>query len=547
MNQRLLRSIGATFTILLLVVPATAKFNQQTDENAAAILNRMSAALGGLEKLRAIEGIYMRGKVDVAGLSGTVEDWQTAAGQHKQIVDLGDVYKQITIFNGTRGWVIDRNNQISDMAGLSLEKEILASYLGSFSHLVSGRLGGKVTSAGEDTAGKYYLLRVQPERGSVATYTIDKSTFLPISLQEPSEDGSVTTYFEDWRDVDGVKMPFRIRQNAANPANNAVVQQESIKFTSIAATNFVRPESGTPDFRFTNGRRFARMPLGRDGYAIFVQARLNNSQPLWFVLDTGASVTVIDARRARALGLKSAGNVAASAPGGHTAVQFTKGVNFTLPGVRLTNQTVVSVPFRKEFSEVRRNLAGILGYDFISRFVMEIDYLNQTLTLYDAKTYQYQGPGKRVPISIDGTPFVRAEVKTNGHDPVAGRFEIDTGYDGAITLYQPFVKAHPELTPPAQSQHDKRQGVGQTSDSVKAPVELFRLGEFSFPDVAANFTVGEEGVGGSQQVAGLIGNELLSKFKVIFDYSRQEMVLEPNPQPGNKSPSTNRAKNRRRR
>jgi aspartyl protease len=533
MKKTFLRYISAALGILLLIVPAAAK--QETDDNAVAILNRMSTALGGLEKLRAISGVHLRGKIQVAGLNGTVEEWQTPRGQHKQIVDLGEVYKETIIFNGTRGWVIDRNNQISDLSGASLEEEILSSYHGSFSYLFPGRLAGKVTSEGEDAGGKYFLLRLKPEGGRTALYSIDKITLLPVSMEVSAKQGTSTMYFEDWRDVDGVKMPFRIRQVEPIVANNAVVQQESIEFTSIAATNFDRPEPASRDFRFTNGRRSARMPLGRDGYAIFVQARLNNSAPLWFVLDTGASVSMIDTRRARALGLKSAGNVGASTTGGSTPVQFTKGVNFTLPGVKLTNQTVVSTPFRKEMLDVRRNLGGILGYDFISRFVVEIDYLNRTLTLYDAKTFHYAGPGKRLAISIDGTPFVPAEVKASGHDPVSARFEIDTGYDGAITLYQPFVDAHPTLKPPADSKRAMRHGVGYSAIGLTAPIERFSFGGFSFSNVDANFTTTEEGTGVGGDVAGLIGNKLLSKFKIIFDYSRQEMILEPNARPARKS------------
>ena len=512
---------------MLLLVTCVAA-GQETPLTAEVIVSRMAEALGGPEKLRQVENIYMHGKVDVAGLSGSVDDWQTASGQHKQIVDLGDVYKQTTIFDGTRGWIMDRNNQISDLAGLSLEKEILSSYLGSFSYLVPGRLPGKVTSAGEDPAKKYYLLRIKPQGGSEATFFIDKKTFLPFSMEALSKDGTTTTYFEDWRELNGVKMPFRFRQVEPNPINNAVVQQESIQFnTSITANIFTRPTPATPDFRFTIGQRSARMPIDRLGNGIFVQARINNSQPLWFGIDTGASATVIDARRARALGLKSAGNIAASATGGSAQVQFTKGVNFTLPGVKLMNQSVVSIPFRKEL-EFRPNFAGILGYDFISRFVMEIDFLNKTLTLYDAKTYEYAGSGKRVPITVEGTPFVQAEVKTSGHDPVSGRFEIDTGYDGAMTLYQPFVKAHPGLEPPAAAEQGTRQGLGTSAQSFRARVERFSFADFSFADVVTDFTVGEEGAGGDRDVAGLIGNEIFSRFKVIFDYSRQEMILEPN-------------------
>ena len=525
MNHSLKR-LTSTAVALFIVVYTGAASQQSTVET---ILSRVAQALGGIDKLRAVENIYMRGKVEVAGLSGTVDDWQTTRGQHKQIVDLGEVYKQTTIFDGTRGWVMDRNNQISDLAGVSLEKEVLSNYLGTFSYLLTDRMPGTVTASGADPSGKYYLLRLKPNGGAEATYAIDKSTFLPVSMAVASKTGTTTTYFEDWREVDGVKLPFRYRQVEPDASNNALVQQESVQLnTQIASASFMRPQPSTPDFRFTNGQNFSRIPIDLDGNAIFVRARINRSASLWFVLDTGASATLIDARRTRALGLKSAGKIGGSGTGGSIEVKFTKGVDFALPGVRLMNQTVASLSFRKEVSGIRQNFGGILGYDFISRFVMEIDYLNKTLTLYDPKSYEYKGSGKRIAITIDGTPFIAAEVKAAGHDPVPGRFEIDSGYDGALTLYSPFVKAHPSFAPAAQTDAGTRQGLGQSVKSVKSQVERLAFGSFSFANVITDFPTGEGVAGGDKDVSGLIGNEILRRFKVIFDYSRQEMILEPN-------------------
>jgi len=527
MNQSVIRLACTTLAILLLAVHAVSVRPQQI--SAETILTRMAQALGGVEKLRQIQNIYMRGKLEAAGLSGTVDGWQTSRGQHKQIVDLGDVYKQTTIFDGTRGWIIDRNNQISDLAGVSLEKEILANYFATFSYLFADRMPGTVTASSEDPTGKYFLLRLKPKGGTEATYAIDKTSFLPFSLAVASEGGTSTIYYEDWREIDGIKLPFRYRQTEPDPTNNALVQQESIQLnTAIAATSFMRPQPTIPDFRFTNGRNFSRMRLDRVDNAIFVQARINNSAFLWFILDTGASATVIDSRRARALGLKSAGKVGASGAGGSSEVQFTKGVTFTLPGVKLMNQTVASVPFRKEIAGVKRPFGGILGYDFISRFVMEMDFLRKTLILHDSNTYDYKGTGKRVPITIDGVPFVEADVKITGHDPVSGRFEIDTGYDSALMLYRPFVMAHPILEPAGASDPNTRQGFGHSTRSVRARVESLAFGDFSFRNVVADFPLGEEGTQGDKDVAGLIGNEILRRFKIIFDYSRKEMILEPN-------------------
>lgn len=95
MNQSILRFLTILMGSLLFVVRSGAvnqPVNQQpTTMTTETLLSRMADALGGAEKLRALENISMHGKVEVAGLSGTVDDWQTARGQHRQVVDLGEV------------------------------------------------------------------------------------------------------------------------------------------------------------------------------------------------------------------------------------------------------------------------------------------------------------------------------------------------------------------------------------------------------------------------------------------------------------------------
>lgn len=534
MHRARTRHTAAWLGILFLILPAgnlhgaraRQPVNQMTAED---ILSRLAAALGGVENLRRVENIYLRGSIEVAGLSGTIEEWQTAKGQYKQVLDLGAAYKNTVILDGSRGWVVDRNNQVRDLSGVSLEEQILSNYLGSFSHLLPGRLPGSVSARGEDPGGKYHLLEIKPQGGRAVTYYVDKTTFLPARMEVAKNDGVSTTYFEDWREVGGIKVPYQYRQTESDPRNNVLVRQEEVRVnTDIAAKTFEKPGAGARDFRFTAGRNSQRIPFDSTGKAIYLRGRLNGSAPAWFLLDTGASLTVIDLRRARALGLKSEGKIGVGATGGNTELSFTKGVTFTFPGVRLSNQTVAAMPFGPEITQVKQNFAGILGYDFISRFVVEINYLDKTITLHDPRHYGYKGPGRRVPLSLEGTPFVEAEVKVKGQEPVKGRFEIDTGYDGAATLYRPFVKAHPALEPAGEAVEATRQGLGGGAKSLTARVEGFSFGGFSFRDVITNFSQEEEGAGGSGDVAGLIGNEILRRFKVVLDYSRQEMILEPN-------------------
>lgn len=534
MGRALTRYAVAWLGVLLLLLPsgnyqvnqARQQVNQMTAED---ILSRLASALGGIEKLQQVENIYLRGSIEIAGLSGTIQEWQTAKGQYKQTLDLGAAYKNTIILDGNHGWVVDRNNQVSDLTGVSLEEQILSSYLGSYSHLIPGRLPGSVTASGEDASGKYYVLQIRPQGGRGVAYYVDKSTFLPVKMEMPKKDGIVTTYFEDWREVGGIKIPHQYRQTERDTRNNALIKEQEVGVnTSIAANTFERPGARARDFRFTGGRTSQRIPFDNTGKAIYVRGRLNNSAPVWFLLDTGASISVIDQRLARSLGLKSEGKIGAGATGGNTELSFTKGVSFTFPGVRLLHQRVASMPFGAEITQIKQNFGGILGYDFISRFVVKINFLDKTITLYDPQHYSYKGSGHRVPISLDSTPFVEAEVKVKGQEPVKGQFEIDTGHDGAVTLYHPFVAAHKGLEPVGKVVEGSMQGLGNETKNLTAYIEGFSFGGLSFRNVITNYPQADEGAGGSSDVAGLIGNEILRRFNVILDYSRQEMILEPN-------------------
>jgi len=501
--------------------------NQLTTET---ILSRVAQALGGFESLGQVENIYTRATLEVAGLRGQIEDWQTARGQHKERVDLGAAYQNTIIFDGGRGWEIDRNRELKPLSGVSLEEEILTSYLGSFSYLIPGRMSGTVTTKGEDASGQAYVLQIKPEGGRAVTYFVDKKTFLPSKMETSKEGKTSTTYFDDWRQVGAIKVPYSARQTESDPRNNAVIKIQDVRLnTKIEAKTFAKPESSVRHFRFEKGTNSAQIPFDRAGDTIYLLVRINNSGPMWFLLDTGAASSLIDARRARTLGLKSEGKAATSGRGGHSEVSFTKGVSFTLPGVKLLNQTVLSIPFENLAGRFRRNFGGILGYDFISRFVVELDYANQTITLYDPQSYHYKGSGHRVPISIDGTPFVKAEVQVNGREPIEGRFMIDTGFDGATNLYRPFIESHKLLQSNGKTIDTIRSGIGR-SKGLMSRIERLTFGGFSFRNVIANFILDDKGSEADTDVAGLIGNKVLREFKVIFDYSRQEMILEPNDQ-----------------
>src|SRR4029450_13290414 len=113
-----------------------------------------------------------------------------------------------------------------------------------------------------------------------------------------------------------------------------------------------------------------------DGF-IFLRARVNNSQPMWFALDSGASLPfVIDVRRAKELGLKLRGHLTregGAGPGTYEAA-LTSGVSINLAALKFANQTAIVMALDSIEAQVGRTLDGLVGMDLFTRYVVEIDY-----------------------------------------------------------------------------------------------------------------------------------------------------------------------------
>src|SRR5687767_7921045 len=129
-----------------------------------------------------------------------------------------------------------------------------------------------------------------------------------------------------------------------------------------------------------------------------MQVGVNNSRPLRFIFDTGASHTILHSRRGAELGLKPAGEeLSGNATGGTIRGRMTSGVSLKVAGAEVSNQQVglVDFPVPPGFE-----FDGVIGYDFINDFVVEIDYLKKVMNLYDPRTYSYRGRGEVIPLLL---------------------------------------------------------------------------------------------------------------------------------------------------
>jgi hypothetical protein len=247
---------------------------------------------------------------------------------------------------------------------------------------------------------------------------------------------------------------------------------------------------------------------------------------LIFKLDSGFGITTIHPRLVGPLKLEPLGHTTIIGIAGDEEAQTYRGAVFDFGGMTYECRRAAVLP-----SDVRRrrqNRDGILGAGFFRRFVVELDFVHRTMRLHEPEGYTYAGTGEVFPLEFKkATPIIAALIVPPGRAPISDRFEIDTGCDDCVCLGHEFVTANRLLESTNAVSRDVRRGVGGAAKVESGSLDELRLGKFVVKKPSANFFLEGSPAGDGQ--AGHIGLGTLRRFRVIFDYSHNRMVLEEKP------------------
>ena len=108
---------------------------------------------------------------------------------------------------------------------------------------------------------------------------------------------------------------------------------------------------------------------------LMVDVEVNGLGPFNFVLDTGASFSVITPDTARAVGMAREGEKpTAIGAGGRIEAGFAKLASFRLGSHAVRNLGAAVMPLDAVEQQLGVKIAGLIGYNFLKRFVVTLDY-----------------------------------------------------------------------------------------------------------------------------------------------------------------------------
>jgi len=275
----------------------------------------------------------------------------------------------------------------------------------------------------------------------------------------------------------------------------------------------------------------ATIPADVWGNHIFLKACVDGHE-LDFILDTGAGNTSLDLNTAKRLGVKLGATFSVGGAGpSRVSAARVDDASVSVEGSSITQPVVSAIDLSRLPRLEGHRIDGILGYDFISRYVVAIDYARHELRIYDQPAFHYDGPGVSVPLMlINRFPHIDADVKLADGETVRGRMVIDVGSNGSLSLTKAFVdknRLRQRVGPTVRRTGAGGVGGSTTSDIGRVAslsiggIELSRPLVNLFGDSAGSMSV-------SSSWEGNIGGAILRRFTVFLDYQDKRMIFEPN-------------------
>lgn len=241
-----------------------------------------------------------------------------------------------------------------------------------------------------------------------------------------------------------------------------------------------------------------------------------------FLLDSGYGISMIHPGLVESLALKRVGSIDIIGIAGREEAGTYDGVKLQFGETRYIPRRLASLP---SDAKRRRREDGILGAGFFRRYVVEIDAQAGVMRLHEPKSYTYSGKGEILKLEFPkDTPVIEADLVGPKGNPIRARLEIDTGCDGPMCLGSHFVKAHGLLGETETTVNGIRSGVGGGAKVRYGNVAQLKFGQLTLDNPKTSFFL--EGSPTDETQAGHIGMPALLKFKAIFDYSRNRLILE---------------------
>ncbi len=212
------------------------------------VLSKYVQAIGGRAANEKIKTRMIKGTVELApmGIKGTVESYSSAPGKSYTKSNLQGIGEIVEGFDGTTAWSMNplQGNRTKDGEEL-LQTKLINNF---YREINLEKLYPKMEVKGTEKVGdkETYVVVATPNGLAPETFYFDVKSGLLVradsTLVSPEGKMPAKTFYEDVREIDGVKMPYKVR--VVLPQFEIVTNVTEIKHgVTIEDGKFIKPKA----------------------------------------------------------------------------------------------------------------------------------------------------------------------------------------------------------------------------------------------------------------------------------------------------------------
>lgn len=264
------------------------------------------------------------------------------------------------------------------------------------------------------------------------------------------------------------------------------------------------------------------------GGIITFKAKVSDfADSLNFIFDTGSGGISLDSGTAVRLNVQTKeSDRTIRGIAGIRKVRFAYNHILHLPGLDVDSLNFHINDYDILSSVYGEKIDGIIGYSFISRYIIKIDYDSLKISVHTRGRIKYPRGGWLMKPILVNIPVASAAVKDV--EEVDGRFYFDTGAGMCLLLSSDFVEDSLILRSKTKWYYSQAEGLGGKTPMKQGVIRQFKLGPYKFRNIPSYIFDDEYNITSYPYLGGLIGNDLLRRFNLIINYSTRDIHMTPN-------------------
>ncbi len=266
-----------------------------------------------------------------------------------------------------------------------------------------------------------------------------------------------------------------------------------------------------------------------NGGVILVRAGVNDyADSLNFILDTGSGGISLDSATVKDLGIPiTPSEKTIKGIGGIRKVSFLNNATLRLPGLAVENLNFHVNDYEILTSVYGIKIDGIIGYSFFSQYIVNINYDFLQINVFSKGEYKYPSGGFMLYPMFTALPM--QSLQFTDDRKFVQRFYLDTGAGLNFLLSESYLNDSAVLKkrrkPPVVTQ---AEGVGGKMSMRLTTIKELKVGPYRFRWVPTYLFKDEYNVTNYPFVGGLLGNDILRRFNITFNYAKQQVHILPN-------------------